>query len=100
MHIGDFHEFLTSVSFFYSTVKLQELKENPHRNAKGTVIEAGLDKSKGPMATFIVQNATLKRGDVVICGEAFGKVSFSAVFKITQFEKEKIFNLICTFVNY
>ncbi|XP_002532827.2 translation initiation factor IF-2, chloroplastic [Ricinus communis] len=54
--------------------ELQELKANPHRNAKGTVIEAGLDKSKGPIATFIIQNGTLKRGDVVVCGEAFGKV--------------------------
>ncbi|KAJ8761976.1 hypothetical protein K2173_006578 [Erythroxylum novogranatense] len=53
--------------------ELQELKANPHRNAKGTVIEAGLHKSKGPVATFIVQNGTLKRGDVVVCGEAFGK---------------------------
>ncbi|KAG8364820.1 hypothetical protein BUALT_Bualt18G0038400 [Buddleja alternifolia] len=54
--------------------ELQELKANPHRNAKGTVIEAGLDKSRGPVATFIVQNGTLRRGDVVVCGEAFGKV--------------------------
>ncbi|KAL4271296.1 hypothetical protein GQ457_13G001110 [Hibiscus cannabinus] len=54
--------------------ELQELKANPHRNAKGTVIEAGLHKSKGPVASFIVQNGTLKRGDVVVCGEAFGKV--------------------------
>ncbi|KAK4851375.1 hypothetical protein QYF36_014600 [Acer negundo] len=54
--------------------ELQELKANPHRNAKGTVIEAGLDKSKGPIATLIVQKGTLKRGDVVVCGEAFGKV--------------------------
>jgi len=54
--------------------QLQELKANPDRNAKGTVIEAGLDKSKGPIATFIVQKGTLKRGDVVVCGEAFGKV--------------------------
>ncbi|KAG8386511.1 hypothetical protein BUALT_Bualt03G0156100 [Buddleja alternifolia] len=54
--------------------ELQELKANPHRNAKGTVIEAGLDKSKGPVATFIVQNGTLRRGDVIACGEAFGKV--------------------------
>lgn len=54
--------------------ELQELKANPDRSAKGTVIEAGLDKSKGPFATFIVQNGTLKRGDVVVCGEAFGKV--------------------------
>ncbi|KAL4312697.1 hypothetical protein GQ457_01G007520 [Hibiscus cannabinus] len=54
--------------------ELQELKANPDRNAKGTVIEAGLHKSKGPVASFIVQNGTLKRGDVVVCGEAFGKV--------------------------
>ncbi|KAF8408832.1 hypothetical protein HHK36_004901 [Tetracentron sinense] len=54
--------------------ELQELKANPHRHAKGTVIEAGLHKSKGPVATFIVQNGTLKRRDVVVCGEAFGKV--------------------------
>ncbi|XP_015888355.3 translation initiation factor IF-2, chloroplastic [Ziziphus jujuba] len=54
--------------------ELQELKANPDRTAKGTVIEAGLHKSKGPLATFIVQNGTLKRGDIVVCGEAFGKV--------------------------
>ncbi|CAL5329528.1 unnamed protein product [Camellia sinensis] len=50
------------------------MKANPYKSAKGTVIEAGLHKSKGPVATFIVQNGTLKRGDVVVCGEAFGKV--------------------------
>jgi translation initiation factor IF-2 len=54
--------------------ELQDLKANPHRSAKGTVIEAGLDKSKGPIATFIVQNGTLKKGDIIISGEAFGKV--------------------------
>ncbi|KAL6570549.1 Translation initiation factor IF-2, chloroplastic [Orobanche gracilis] len=54
--------------------ELQELKANPHRKAKGTVIEAGIDKSKGPVATFIVQNGTLKRGDILVCGEASGKV--------------------------
>ncbi|WJX72762.1 Translation initiation factor IF-2, chloroplastic [Trifolium repens] len=54
--------------------ELQELKANPDRSAKGTVIEAGLDKSKGPFATFIVQNGTLRRGDIVVCGGSFGKV--------------------------
>lgn len=53
---------------------MQELKANPDRSAKGTVVEAGLDKSKGPFASFIVQNGTLRRGDIVVCGEAFGKV--------------------------
>ncbi|KAM3684387.1 hypothetical protein ACB098_11G042000 [Castanea mollissima] len=54
--------------------ELQELKANPDRSGKGTVIEAGLHKSKGPLATFIVQNGTLRTGDIVVCGEAFGKV--------------------------
>uniref|UniRef100_A0A0C9S379 Translation initiation factor IF-2, chloroplastic n=1 Tax=Wollemia nobilis TaxID=56998 RepID=A0A0C9S379_9CONI len=54
--------------------ELQELKANPDRNAKGTIIEAGLHKSRGPLATFLVQNGTLKKGDVVVCGETFGKV--------------------------
>ncbi|KAJ7948886.1 Translation initiation factor IF-2 [Quillaja saponaria] len=54
--------------------ELQELKANPDRSAKGTVIEAGLHKSKGPFATFIVHNGTLRRGDIVVCGESFGKV--------------------------
>ncbi|KAF9588982.1 hypothetical protein IFM89_017661 [Coptis chinensis] len=67
-HVDDLLETVMLVA------ELQELKANPHRNAKGTVIEAGLDKSKGPISTFIVQNGTLKRGDVVVCGGAFGKV--------------------------
>lgn len=54
--------------------ELQELKANPDRNAKGTIIEACLHKSRGPLATFLVQNGTLRKGDVVVCGEAFGKV--------------------------
>lgn len=70
---------------------MQELKANPDRNAKGTVIEAGLDKSKGPVATFIVQNGTLKRGDVVVCGEAFGKVSKYHIVKKYQ-DLNEIFN--------
>ncbi|KAM1234642.1 hypothetical protein ACFX2J_004197 [Malus domestica] len=54
--------------------ELQDLKANPHRSAKGSVIEAGLHKSKGPVVTLIVQNGTLKQGDIVVCGGAFGKV--------------------------
>lgn len=65
------HELLETVML---VAELQELKANPHRNAKGTVIEAGLDKSRGPVATLIVQNGTLKKGDIVVCGEAFGKM--------------------------
>ncbi|KAG0482731.1 hypothetical protein HPP92_010815 [Vanilla planifolia] len=54
--------------------ELQELKANPYRTAKGTCIEAGLDKSRGPVSSLIVQNGTLRRGNIVVCGEAFGKV--------------------------
>lgn len=54
--------------------EMQELKANPHRKAKGSVIEAGLDKSRGPVVTLIVQNGTLRKGDVVVCGKAFGKM--------------------------
>ncbi len=55
-------------------MQLQELKANPDRSAKGTVIEASLDKAKGVLATFLVQNGTIRKGDVVLCGESYGKV--------------------------
>lgn len=54
--------------------EMKELKANPNRLAMGTVIEAGLDKNRGPYATFLVQNGTLKVGDAVVCGETFAKV--------------------------
>ncbi|GBG84871.1 hypothetical protein CBR_g39246 [Chara braunii] len=54
--------------------ELQELKANPNRKAKGTVIEASLDKSKGALATLLVQTGTVKKGDVLLCSEVFGKV--------------------------
>jgi len=54
--------------------ELQELRANPQRNAKGTVIEASLDKAKGPLATLVVQNGTLNKADIIVCGEAFGKI--------------------------
>ena len=56
------------------TAEVQELKANPNRAAKGTVIEARLDKSRGPVATLLVQNGTLKQGDIVIAGTAVGRV--------------------------
>ena len=56
------------------TAEVQELKANPNRRAKGTVIEARLDKTKGPVATLLVQNGTLKQGDIVIAGTAVGRV--------------------------
>ena len=56
------------------TAELSELRANPNRNAKGTVIEARLDKSRGPIATLLVQNGTLKQSDIIIAGTAVGRV--------------------------
>ena len=56
------------------TAEMQELKANPNRRAKGTVIEARLDKTRGPIATLLVQNGTLKQGDIIIAGTAVGRV--------------------------
>jgi translation initiation factor IF-2 len=53
---------------------LQELKANPKREAVGTIIEARLDKGRGPVATLIVQTGTLHVGDVVVTGNTFGKI--------------------------
>ena len=54
--------------------EVQELKANPNRAAKGTVIEARLDKGRGPIMTVLVQNGTLKSGDIIIAGTAVGRV--------------------------
>ncbi len=54
--------------------EVKELKANPNRLAKGAVIEARLDKGKGPVATILVQNGTLKTGDVIIAGTSVGRV--------------------------
>ena len=51
-----------------------ELKANPDRLAKGTIIEAQLDKARGPVATVLVQNGTLRKGDTIVAGTAYGKV--------------------------
>ncbi len=56
------------------TAEMQELKANPNRAAKGTVIEARLDKTRGPIATLLVQNGTLHKGDLIIAGTAVGHV--------------------------
>ena len=56
------------------TAEVQELKANPNRRAKGTVIEARLDKNRGPIATLLVQNGTLNQGDIVIAGTSVGRV--------------------------
>ena len=56
------------------TSEVQELKANPNRAAKGTVIEARLDRTRGPIATLLIQNGTLNQGDVIIAGTAVGRV--------------------------
>ena len=56
------------------TAEMKELKANPNREASGTVIEARLDKGRGPVATMLVQNGTLHQGDVIIAGTAVGRV--------------------------
>ena len=53
---------------------MKELRANPNRRAKGLVIEAKLDKGRGPVATVLVQNGTLHAGDIVIAGTAVGRV--------------------------
>ncbi|WP_353095267.1 translation initiation factor IF-2 [Tissierella praeacuta] len=54
--------------------EMQELKANPNRNAIGTIVEAQLDKGKGPLATVLVQKGTLQVGDTVVSGSSFGRV--------------------------
>jgi len=56
------------------TADVKELKANPNRMAKGTVIEARLDKTRGPVATILIQNGTLRSGDIIIAGTALGRV--------------------------
>lgn len=54
--------------------EMEELKANPDRQAKGVVIEAKLDKGRGPVATLLVQNGTLNAGDILVAGTAVGKI--------------------------
>lgn len=61
--------------------EMKELKANPNRAAKGVVIEARLDKGKGPIATLLVQNGTLKNGDIVVAGTAVGRIRVMTDYK-------------------
>ncbi len=64
-------ELLNAISLL---AEVHEFKAYPEATARGTVIESKLDRGRGPVATLLVQNGTLKRGDVVLAGECFGKV--------------------------
>src|SRR5690606_34842006 len=54
--------------------EVQELKANPNKRARGTVVEAELDKGRGPVATILVQHGTLRVGDPIVVGSAYGRV--------------------------
>ncbi|RMH75464.1 MAG: translation initiation factor IF-2 [Cyanobacteria bacterium J007] len=64
----------TLLEMIVLVAEIEELMANPDRPAKGTVIEANLDKAKGPVATLLVQNGTLRVGDILVAGSAMGKV--------------------------
>src|SRR5699024_1359295 len=54
--------------------EMKELKANPNRHAIGTIIEANLDKAKGPMATILIKNGTLRFGDAIVSGTCSGRI--------------------------
>ncbi|MDR5658220.1 translation initiation factor IF-2 [Serpentinicella sp. ANB-PHB4] len=64
----------TLLEMILLVAEMEELKANPNRSAVGTVIEAELDKGKGPVATIIVQNGTLNVGDSIVIGTTYGRV--------------------------
>jgi translation initiation factor IF-2 len=64
-------DLLTTITL---TSEIAHLRANPNKPANGTVIEARMDRSRGPLATAVVQSGTLKVGDVIVAGSAFGKV--------------------------
>ncbi len=64
----------TLLEMILLVAEVAELKANPKRQARGTVIEAKLDRSRGPLATLLVQKGTLKVGETIVAGSVFGKV--------------------------
>jgi translation initiation factor IF-2 len=64
----------TLLEMILLVAEVEDLQANPDRAAKGTVIEANLDKTRGPVATLLVQNGTLHIGDILVAGSTFGKV--------------------------
>ncbi|MFM1650860.1 translation initiation factor IF-2 [Brevibacillus sp. B_LB10_24] len=62
------------LEYILLVAEVQELKANPNKRARGTVVEAELDKGRGPVATVLVQHGTLKIGDPIVVGSAFGRV--------------------------
>ena len=69
------------------TADMRELRANPDRAARGVVIEARLDRGRGPIATMLVQNGTLRQGDIIIAGKAVGRVRAMTNDKGEQLEQ-------------
>lgn len=69
------------------TAEMAELKANPSRSGQGTVIEARLDKGRGPIATLLVQNGTLNQGDIIIAGTAVGRIRTMSDYKGKKLSK-------------
>lgn len=67
--------------------EMEELKANPHCPARGTVVEAQLDKGRGPVATVLIQKGTLEVGDNILAGTAYGKVRAMQDFKGRRIKK-------------
>lgn len=65
----------------------QSIKANPKGSVIGTIIEAELDKSRGPVATLLVQNGTVKNGDTVVAGQSYGKIRAMYDFKLKPIQK-------------
>ena len=68
--------------------EVEDLQANPDRFAKGTVIEAHLDKAKGPVATLLVQNGTLKSGDVLAAGSVLEKLEQWSMNMVIESKKQ------------
>ncbi len=64
----------TLLEMILLVAEIEELSANPNRLAKGTIVEANLDKARGPVATLLVQNGTLRVGDSIVAGSVFGKI--------------------------
>lgn len=66
---------------------MKELKANPRKQAKGTVIEARLDKAKGPIASMLVQRGTLDEGDTIVVGTSIGRIRAMKMIKAKRLRK-------------
>lgn len=64
----------TLLEMIILVAEMKELKANPNKNARGAIVEAQLDKGRGPVATVLVQNGTLQVGDPIVAGSAYGKI--------------------------